>query len=185
MEARRRLSWLVAMALLLSVAGCGGEAEPPTPPSTSGGGEDAAPRAADAREAAEPAAVLDEPIRVSLSALPRDDRRLDVSGATNLPEGTRLQLVVIREASGVSWRQRLQVGEDGNFEAGPLGPGSGLAAGRYTLHLSMSPASVQPPEVQALIGERGEHLSGDWVRESGHGLGRVIEYQVPYELSHR
>ncbi|GEK46353.1 hypothetical protein HPA02_06360 [Bisbaumannia pacifica] len=179
------MSWLAAMALLLSVAGCGGEAEPPASSSTAGGGEGAAPRATDARDPAEPVAVLDEPIRVSLSALPRDDRRLDVSGATNLPEGSRLQLVVIREASGVSWRQRLQVGEDGNFEAGPLGPGSGLAAGRYTLQLSMSPASVQPPEVRALIGERGEHLSGDWVRESGHGLGRVIEYQVPYELSHR
>ncbi|GKW47821.1 hypothetical protein [Halomonas sp. NCCP-2165] len=185
MEARRRLSWLAAMALLLSVVGCGGEAEPPASPSTSGGGEGAPPGVADAPDPALPAAVLDEPIRVSLSALPRDDRRLAVSGATNLPEGTRLQLVVIREASGVSWRQRLQVGEDGNVEAGPLGPGSGLAAGRYILRLSMSPASVQPPRVRAVVGERGEHLSGDWVRESGHGLGRIIEYQVPYELSHR
>lgn len=182
MEARRRLTWLSVPILALSVAGCGGEAEEAASPEPEPVERVAEPRESSPNEAVAP---LAEPVWVALDAGVRPDRRLTVSGETNLPEATRVLIVVVRDASGVSWRHRTQVGEGGRFEVGPFGPGSGLAAGDYTLRLEMSPGNLQPDSVQAVVGSQGEHLNGEWVREAGHGLGQVIEYQVAYELGHR
>ncbi|WP_355661492.1 hypothetical protein [Halomonas salifodinae] len=184
MEARRRLTWMGVVILTLSVAGCGGEAEETSPPEPS---PDPVAAVTEPQETMpdETAVPLDAPVWVELEPAVRPDRRLSVAGETNLPEGTRLLIVVVRDASGVSWRHRTQVGEAGRFEVGPFGPGSGLAAGGYTLRLEMSPGNLQPASVQAVIGAQGEHLAGDWVREAGHGLGQVIEYRTTYELGHR
>lgn len=189
MEARRRLTWAGALFLTLSMAGCGGEAEEATPTqSPAEPVEEAAEPQETAPEETAPdegMAPLAEPVWVELDAEVRPDRRLSVSGETNLPEGTQVLIVVVRDASGVSWRYRTQVGEAGRFEVGPFGSGSGLAAGDYTLRLEMSPGNLQPASVQAIIGTQGEHLKGDWVREGGHGLGQVIEYRTTYQVGHR
>lgn len=187
MEARRRLTWAGALFLTLSMAGCGGEAEEATP--TQSPAEPMDEVAEPVEEVAEPQdegmAPLAEPVWVELDATVRPDRRLSVSGETNLPEGTQVLIVVVRDASGVSWRYRTRIGEAGRFEVGPFGSGSGLAAGDYTLRLETSPGNLQPASVQAIIGTQGEHLKGDWVREGGHGLGQVIEYRTTYQLGHR
>ncbi|WP_458526501.1 hypothetical protein [Onishia taeanensis] len=106
-------------------------------------------------------------------------RRLEVTGRTNLPDRARLLVVLEREASGVNWQSRTEV-MDGGFAAGPLGPGSGLVAGRYVIRVSMPAADVQPAAVKARIGARGEHLTGALVERSPHGLGNVIEYRRDY-----
>jgi hypothetical protein len=102
-------------------------------------------------------------------------RRLSVEGETNLPDTTRLQVVVEREQSRVNWRYRTEV-ESGRFTAGPFGSGSGLPDGGYLITVNLLEASVQPPEVQRRIGDQGQHLEGPLVTTSRHGLGQVVTY---------
>ncbi|MBR9880525.1 MAG: hypothetical protein GYB17_13630 [Gammaproteobacteria bacterium] len=119
-------------------------------------------------------AALDEPVTVSLDIRLASDRRMHVAATTNLPEGTRVQLRVVREASNVRWQSRTEVRE-GSVAAGPYGPGSGLPDGYYRIELVTAPADVQPAEVKARIGPSGEHLGGPLVATSEHGLGKIIK----------
>lgn len=119
-------------------------------------------------------AALDEPVTVSLDIRLASDRRMHVAATTNLPEGTRVQLRVVREASNVRWQSRTEVRE-GSVAAGPYGPGSGLPDGYYRIELVTAPADVQPAEVKARVGPSGEHLDGPLVATSEHGLGKIIK----------
>ncbi|WP_404377982.1 hypothetical protein [Vreelandella aquamarina] len=125
----------------------------------------------------EPPAPQVEPLNVtmSLSAYLRPDRRIMVEGDTNLPNDAQLQVVVEREISRVRWQERTHV-VDGKFEAGPLGSGSGLPDGSYTVTVQLGEATVQPENVQARIGTQGEYLAGELVSQSRHGLGQVATY---------
>lgn len=157
------------------LAGCGGDEDKPPPDERLGGV--AQPATPEEEAPAVPSvAPFDETVAIEMSARLRSDRRLMVEGTTNLPEATRLQVLVEREVSGVRWQQRTRVA-GGGFEAGPFGPGSGLPDGGYRLTVNMPAASVQPPEVQARLGEEGQHLRGPLVRPSRHGLGRVVSAQ--------
>lgn len=155
--------------VLTLVAGCSGEAEdaPQDPPQ---------PVALREPETSPPPLEVDpmgEAAVIELAATLGGDRRLRVSGNSNLPEGARLQVIVERELSGVRWRERVSLAA-GRFEAGPFGPGSGLPDGGYRVTAELQAASVQPREVQARIGAEGEHLSGPLVAASPHGLGQVV-----------
>lgn len=167
--------------LLLVLSGCEGGSAPPASDDTaatpSAQGQAASSRQQDA-SASSPAVLID-PVSVTATTQLTPARRLEVAGRTNLPDQTRLLVVLERQASGVSWQSRTEV-QDGAFVAGPLGPGSGLVAGRYEIRVSMPAADVQPSAVKARIGTRGEHLMGPWVAHSPHGLGNVIEYRRDY-----
>ncbi|HDZ47230.1 hypothetical protein LCGC14_0027770 [marine sediment metagenome] len=159
---------VVSVALL---AGCGDTEEPPR--------ESVATTQPEQAPAPEPqvAEAEVEPIDVTISTdvSLRTDRRLMVEGETNLPDGTQLQIVVEREISRVRWQARTGV-EDGVFAAGPFGSGSGLPDGGYMVRVEVAEASVQPQSVQAIIGNQGQHLAGELVRQSRHGLGQVATY---------
>ncbi|WP_290784274.1 hypothetical protein [Halomonas sp.] len=161
--------WLGLGVMLVLLAGCGGngnetgevsdEPEPvaqPSPP-------------AEPEPTVEP---FDEPVAIEFMVSLGSDRRLLVEGESNLPDNTRLQVVVQRELSGVRWQERTTLSE-GRFQAGPFGSGSGLPDGGYAITVNLSEATVQPREVRARIGEQGEHLSGPLVSTSRHGLGQV------------
>ena len=122
-----------------------------------------------------------EPLSVEIhaSATLQSDRRLMVQGETNLPHESRLLVVTERELSGVRWQTRVTVAE-GRFTAGPFGPGSGLPDGGYTITINLLESSVQPQTVRDRIGERGEFLEGELVRQSQHGLGQVVSYSRRY-----
>lgn len=164
----------IALGLLLGLAGCEDDADTVEAPtgtaeaSSTVSSPDAP--AEDDMAAIEPMAV---PTEVVLEAVLLADRRMQVSGQTNLPDGTRVQVEVVREASGVRWQERL-VSREGMLEAGPFGPGSGLPDGYYRLRLTTTPGELQPRAVQAFLGSRGEHLSGPLIVESPHGLGRQV-----------
>ncbi|RTR00517.1 hypothetical protein EKG36_15905 [Halomonas nitroreducens] len=162
--------------LLLLLVGCGGS-EDADSDSASGDAERlggvAQPEPTAAAPPSPEVAPFDEAVAIDVSARLRSDRRLMVEGTTNLPDSTRLQLLVERELSGVRWQERTEV-EGGRFAAGPFGPGSGLPDGGYRITINMPAVSIQPPEVRARLGAQGEHLSGPLVEESRHGLGRVI-----------
>lgn len=127
----------------------------------------------------EPVEVEPLAVEIHASATLRSDRRLMVEGETNLPDETRLLVIVERELSGVRWQSRTMV-EGGGFATGPFGPGSGLPDGGYLITVNLVEASVQPPAVRERIGEQGEHLEGELVRSARHGLGQVASYSRRY-----
>ncbi|MGR2739053.1 hypothetical protein ACUY1T_11460 [Billgrantia sp. Q4P2] len=127
----------------------------------------------------EPVAVDPLPVEIHVSATLRSDRRLMVDGESNLPDETRLLIVVERELSGVRWQSRTSVSE-GHFAAGPFGPGSGLPDGGYTITVNLVESSVQPTAVRERIGDEGEYLEGPLVRSARHGLGQVASYSRRY-----
>ncbi|WP_192036301.1 hypothetical protein [Halomonas sp. YLGW01] len=172
---------MLGAVLLLALVGCEGGSTPPA-------GDDAASSASapatstparDDAAASSTIAVLSEPVSVTTTTALTPARRLEVTGRTNLPDRTRLLVELERSASGVSWQSRTEV-RDGAFAVGPLGPGSGLVAGRYQIRVSMPVADVQPTPVKNRIGTRGEHLTGPLVARSPHGLGNVIDYRRDY-----
>lgn len=168
--------------LMLWLPGCGGgedetRSEPTESVNTaesvdSDDGDEAAQAAAETSEVP----AFDQPVMIDVSSRLGSDRRMRVSGETNLPEGTRLQVLVERELSGVTWRERIAV-EESRFEVGPFGPGSGLPDGSYVLRVDVQEGSVQPREVRARLGEENQHLRGPLVRSSRHGLGKIASYR--------
>ncbi|WP_026106119.1 hypothetical protein [Vreelandella jeotgali] len=162
-----------------------------------GGSEEEARTSESARntadEPADPAPVEKEdvePLTVSMDAgvTLRDDLRLGVTGTTNLPADSRLLVIIEREASGARWHERTRV-NNGQFRAGPMGFGSGVPDGDYRVRVQLSEASIQPPGVRQRIGDKGEALKGQLVRQAPHGLGHIAVYtrafSVGDEIRHR
>lgn len=165
------LSWALLVGMALATAGCGSEGEPAE---TSSAAETPEPQVAPEPEAPE-VPPFDQPVAIEITSRLGSDRRLTVEGSTNLPEATRLQVIVERELSGVRWRERVSV-EAGGFVAGPFGPGSGLPDGGYRVTVDVQESSVQPRSVRDRLGEENEHLSGPLVGQSRHGLGQVASF---------
>lgn len=172
-------AWYRAMGaglLLVWLVGCsGGEEEAASEPeetTTAAETREAPPETAPEAPEVPP---FDQPVMIDLSSRLGSDRRLTVEGETNLPEATRLQVIVERELSGVRWRERVSV-EAGGFVAGPFGPGSGLPDGGYRVTVDVQESSVQPRSVRDRLGEENEHLSGPLVGQSRHGLGQVASF---------
>lgn len=157
--------------------------------SACGGSEDAAPDTSPTADEsvvqAEPAPPPQDvqPLTATLRAevTMRPDRRLMVAGHTNLPDDAQLVVVIEREASGARWQERAQV-RSGQFQAGPLGFGSGVPDGSYSVRVQLSEASVQPLTVRRRIGDEGEWLEGELVRDAPHGLGRIITYTRDFSI---
>jgi hypothetical protein len=71
---------------------------------------------------------------------------------------------------------------DGRFSAGPFSQQSrGLETGHYTAEIVMPIPRVQPTEVQFVIGNVGQHLTGGLVQDSSVG-GKVVKHSVSYML---
>ena len=162
---------MISVALLV---GCGETDEPSESVSTAEQTSAPEPTAAEIDvAAAEEVAPLVVEIMAHVSL--RSDRRLMVEGESNLPDETLVQIIVEREISSVRWRERTRI-ENGVFAAGPFGPGSGLPDGGYIVQVEVPEGSVQPEAVQARIGHEGQHLAGELVNQSRHGLGQVATY---------
>lgn len=162
---------MISAALL---AGCGGTDEPSESASTLEQTSVPEPTVAEI-EVVEAEEVAPLVVEMSAHVSLRSDRRLMVEGESNLPDETLVQIIVEREISSVRWRERTRI-EDGVFAAGPFGPGSGLPDGGYIVRVEVSEGSVQPEAVQARIGHEGQHLAGELVSQSRHGLGQVATY---------
>ncbi|WP_148254418.1 hypothetical protein [Aidingimonas lacisalsi] len=172
---------LVPLLLLFMLTGCGGDGEDGE---SSQPAETTQPAAVDedtatAESQSQSVETLSAPVDVSLSAERQANRRLLISGDTNLPDDTEVVIIVERSSSRLSWRSRVAV-QDGRFEAGPLGPESGVPDGDYTITFRMSPPGVQPPSVQRVIGGQGEHLSGPLVSQAEYE-GAVATYSTAYK----
>ena len=172
--------WLVAGLMLVMMTGCGGSTDEED--STLGRDYTTDRPAAETSSDTADAEPLDDistaPIEatVDVSMELRSDRRIILSGETNLPSSSNLSVMVERELSGVRWRERTQVSDEGRFSVGPLGPGSGLPDGGYRVSVELMESSIQPVSVRQQIGLQGENLTGKWVEQSRHGLGQIVNY---------
>ncbi|WP_235818886.1 hypothetical protein [Vreelandella massiliensis] len=183
MRHKRMWQWGVALLIVLLTACSGSKEEQQASENASGSATTSAESASDQAangtnaQGGETAGEEPEPLTVTVETQVelRADRRVTISGETNLPDATQINVLIEREQSGVRWRERAQVA-DARFHVGPLGPGSGLPDGVYLLRVESMEASIQPSPVRQRIGPEGEYLAGEWVAQSRHGLGQVIKY---------
>ncbi|QNI04809.1 hypothetical protein HXW73_11995 [Halomonas sp. SH5A2] len=179
----------IMLSTMTLLVGCGGGDEQAADEQARETAEAAAQEEVASREAqeeqSEPAKEV-EPldVRILVSASIGSDRRLLVEGETNLPDGAQVQVIVERELSRVRWRERVDV-EQGQFIAGPFGPGSGLPDGGYSVKVELSEATVQPRAVQQRIGEEGEYLTGELITQSRHGLGQIATYTTRFMVGNQ
>ncbi|WP_141317685.1 hypothetical protein [Halomonas halmophila] len=175
--------WQSVVLSVVLLAGCGNDDQPNSNADERLGGV-AQPNTEVQDAGADEAKAFVQPVEFDISLRIDEAGRLVIEVSTNLPEGTRLRVMAERSASGVSWRDSQEVVE-GAVSAGPFGPGSGLLEGEYRVRVMMPPVSVQPAAVRARLGDKGQHLTGEWVAESEHGLGQIVEavWQVRIEPS--
>jgi len=119
-------------------------------------------------------------IDVTLSATPSAGRSPVFSGRTNLPDETALNIAVETPTGRVLEQQIVSV-RSGRFATAPFGP---FVPGGYVLHVLSYAAVLQPPTVQAVIGDLGEHLAGRLVAPSQTlpGQGNVVDAHFPITI---
>lgn len=84
-------------------------------------------------------------------------------GVTNLPDGANLMLSLTRPDVLYAAQSKMVV-KNGKFQSERLSyRGKPLTPGRYKIDISMAAAAFNPPNVQAVIGARGEKMTGQWV----------------------
>ena len=99
---------------------------------------------------------------------------------TNLPDGSKLMLTVTKIGGGYAGQDTTQV-KAGRFITNEFSiDGHQLPAGQYKIEISMSMASLQPPDVQAVIGAHGEKMTG---RLLDHSMGEpMFDYVEQQQL---
>lgn len=104
-----------------------------------------------------------------------------IYGVTNLPDGSELILTLSRQDSGYVAQSKMQV-LDGHFKTERFSAGGHpLNPGTYQIHVSMSMAELQSRQVQAVIGQHGEKMTGKLVKPSPIG-GPMFEYVTEVQL---
>lgn len=186
-------AWFFGTTLLFGTAQAVGLVEPPKPADTTAEAEKKAEQP-DANEAdleaakppsepeAKPAERTPGPFAVTLDVqVPDKDAGPHIiTGTTNLPDGTSLMVSMnSKSAPGDSFQSKTTV-QGGKFKAGPFGKGGQLPLGHYEVDVTMPIPAVQAASVQAVIGKKGENLTGDLVQKGD--LGVTVERVVPFTL---
>jgi hypothetical protein len=119
-------------------------------------------------------------MEVQLSTEVQTSSRPTIQGTTNLPDGTKLTVIVSRKESAYRDQASTAV-SSGRFSIGPLSQrGNELNPGLYKLEVATIPAIEQPLSVQQLIGKRGEKLHGPLIsREAG---GQTVRYSTAFQI---
>lgn len=103
-----------------------------------------------------------------------------VSGKTNLPDGTELMVRISRTPSNYSAGTKVKVA-NGAFRSEQFSQhGDYLNPGTYKVEISMPGAPLQTDAVRAVIGMKGEKLSGPLVRKGI--VGKVVDYSTTFSV---
>jgi hypothetical protein len=128
--------------------------------------------------------ALGDDVTLTLDVTKLPGKCVQLSGKTNLPRGTELTLRVEEKMEGGFLGQsKGVVADEGTFTSEAFGPNNGLQDGRYIAEVMMPPL-VQPPSVQAIIGENGQNLTGALVKKawrSGVIVSRQAEFVIGAE----
>jgi hypothetical protein len=107
-----------------------------------------------------------------------NNRKLIVSGQTNLPEGTNLSISFLDTITGTSGPSvHPVVTSEGNFISKPLGLDKGLPNGAY--EISIITLFSQPGSIQEIIGQSGSKLSGGLVEDF---IGKSVSYKFNMDI---
>ena len=133
------------------------------------------------------------PIDVSINVEPvvnTDNGKVLFKISTNLPEDTEL-LVTVSNDNGYRGQDKAVVLANGVANTAEFSDagggtdgdtGSGLK-GHYEVTVSMSIARLQKESVRAVIGEKGENITGQYVKESDIGdAGNVVSATFAFDF---
>lgn len=113
-------------------------------------------------------------IQVSVEATKNEDDSFTIS--TNLPDDTSLTLSL----SSVGF-SRVQV-SDGKAISKVFSDKGARLNGEYTLYVTMLSANLQSDAVKAVIGDNGEYLAGELVKESSNG-SKVVDAEFIFTIT--
>ena len=101
-----------------------------------------------------------------------------ISGDTNLPDGTRLNVNVAQGDRYMADGADLTV-DQGRFASPPMTlRGDPLTPGKYQVEIGSPLADIQPDGVRMLVGREYENLTGPGLAEGR--IGRVVEVSQPH-----
>jgi hypothetical protein len=128
-----------------------------------------------------PLPLLSKRVAVELRLDLSTPRHVVVTGRTNLPDGTSLDLWVEADGewSGYQSKERVTV-RNGAFRGGPFGASGGMLPGPFVARILLHPRA-QSESVAAIIGDRGQKLRGPLVLAlSGDNIVETKKYfRVP------
>ena len=123
---------------------------------------------------------MSEPAQLSAAVSSSSGDRVVVKGESNLPD--RTQLLISLENKAVDFRaEKKAVVMKGAFSVTLAAPSEGLKVGNYRLKAAIPVAAGQPENVQTVIGNQGQHLSGPLAKDISWG-GRIVEVVSIYSV---
>lgn len=139
--------------------------------------------------AADEALVVDETSRidVTLDVSPNvnsEDGTVLFSIATNLPEDTELMVTVSNEEGYIAQDKAVVLANGVANTSEFSNDGAGLS-GMYIVKVSMSLPKLQKDSVQAVIGQNGENISGQYVKKDETSDANVVlgEFEFTFDGS--
>lgn len=113
---------------------------------------------------------LNSSIRIEFDVSRVNDSSIKVLLKTNLPRGVKASVTIKGQDSTYYRRNDMTISHavtEMKFDSVPTG--------MHKIHFLMPAAFAQPPEVKKLIGKRGEHLRGRYLRKVNDAFGVLVE----------
>jgi len=121
-------------------------------------------------------------VSISIEPEVQADKRIIISGKTNLPSET-LIFITLEDAItlGNYGGTKATILSDGVYKTEPFGGTLGLPGGKYVAGVTMLLPALQPKTVRQIIGENGQNLKGPLVTPLG-GLGNTIRPEKEFRV---
>ena len=104
------------------------------------------------------------------------EKKPKITGKTNLPDGMKLSVSIV--GVGVAYKnQVVAVVKNGAFQTGNLP----LKSGQYSAEITSVAAKLQSTEIQQIIGQSGEKLSGTSVKKD-QTVGNIANGRLTFIL---
>jgi hypothetical protein len=130
---------------------------------------------------------LSGPVSIEMHISVRNNNHVQVTGKTNLPPGTKLQIEIIENRPDMEFGpgDKVKVTEECTFQTRWIsGRGNSFRDGRYKVKVLMPLHSVQPAIVQAYFGDEGSLLTGPLVEQLNIGdvSGKVVRASTEFVI---
>jgi hypothetical protein len=136
-----------------------------------------------AEKAKAPAGAKTLDVVVDAKVVSKGSGSVVVEGTTNLPDGMSLWIELRCEKTGF-WNQAVATVKNGRFVSEPIGENKRskkkLEKGDYSLEVSMPGPHTQTPEVQRVIGQQGELLSGKLIGLGNYG--KTLDFKKAVQI---
>lgn len=105
-----------------------------------------------------------------------------IIGETNLPDKTVLMFTLENKKLDYIAQTKVAV-KDGKFETSPFSNrGANIEKGTYQLNVTMGIPAVQDKAVQAILGEKGENISGPLVKSAESFKSKSVSYKTTIQV---